>query len=317
MKIDVRVIYGKKELLPEENSWLESMTSIKTSFCQALHAKCYLNEKHALLTSMNLYEYSQVNNHEMGILVSREEDPELYDEIHEEARRILRASNEVRTAPSRATTAGTGPQNPAPKPPAARAPTARTQPTRPVRPTGQRTPPAPAANAPVEGFCIRCRASIPANPAQPYCRRCYGSWKRFGNREFLEKHCHICGTATRRLCSNPPAWPASENSRTLWNSPPADRPNLSPSPTRRKSENARAPSTPPGALHPRRNAHPGAAVAPMPAPPPESSAGEAAGETRLRGTEGPATGLPNRTVPGARNGSGDQCQNARPVRCRT
>ena len=55
----------------------------------------------------------------------------------------------------------------------------------------------------------------------------------------------------------------------------------------------------------------------MPAQPPESSAAEAEGETRLRGAEGPAAGLPNRTVPGARNGGGDQCQNAHPVRCRT
>ena len=190
MKIDVRVIYGKKELQPEENSWLESMTSIKTSFCRTLHAKCYLNEKRALLTSMNLYEYSQVNNYEMGILVSREEDPELYDGIYEDARRILRASDEVRTAPSQAADAGTGPQSPAPKPPAAKAPTARTQP---ARPPGQRTPPAPVASAPAEGFCIRCRASIPANPTQPYCSRCYGNWKRYGNKEYSEKHCHICG----------------------------------------------------------------------------------------------------------------------------
>ena len=46
------------------------MTSIKTSVRKNLHAKCYLNEKEALLTSMNLYEYSQEHNDEMGILVS-------------------------------------------------------------------------------------------------------------------------------------------------------------------------------------------------------------------------------------------------------
>ena len=37
--------------------------------------------KMALVTSMNLYDYSQENNHEMGILVTREEDKGLYDEI--------------------------------------------------------------------------------------------------------------------------------------------------------------------------------------------------------------------------------------------
>ena len=65
LKIDVRIIYGKNELQPEENNWLESMNSIRTSFCKNLHAKCYLNEREALLTSMNLYDFSQVNNNEM------------------------------------------------------------------------------------------------------------------------------------------------------------------------------------------------------------------------------------------------------------
>jgi len=32
-----------------------------------LHAKIYLNEKEALISSMNLYEYSQEHNHEIGI----------------------------------------------------------------------------------------------------------------------------------------------------------------------------------------------------------------------------------------------------------
>ena len=92
--IDIRVIYGKNELQPEENNWLESMSSVRTSFRKNLHAKCYLNEKTALLTSMNLYEYSQQNNDEMGILVSHEED--LYKEIYDYVRRIMRGSEEIR-----------------------------------------------------------------------------------------------------------------------------------------------------------------------------------------------------------------------------
>lgn len=47
MKIDIRVIYGKNELHPDENNWLKSMTSIRLSFCKDLHAKCYLNENEA------------------------------------------------------------------------------------------------------------------------------------------------------------------------------------------------------------------------------------------------------------------------------
>ena len=36
------VVYGKNELQPEENNWLKSMQSIRSSFCKDLHAKCYL-----------------------------------------------------------------------------------------------------------------------------------------------------------------------------------------------------------------------------------------------------------------------------------
>ena len=74
MKIDVRLIYGKSELQPAENNWLKSLRSIRTSFLQNLHAKCYLSENEAIVTSMNLYDFSQVNNSEMGIYINKAED---------------------------------------------------------------------------------------------------------------------------------------------------------------------------------------------------------------------------------------------------
>lgn len=37
-----------------------------------VHCKCYLNENYLLITSMNMYEYSEENNREMGVLFSRE-----------------------------------------------------------------------------------------------------------------------------------------------------------------------------------------------------------------------------------------------------
>ena len=98
LKIDIRVIYGKNELLPEENNWLKSMNSIRTSFCKNLHAKCYMNEKEALITSMNLYEFSQANNNEMGIHVSRDVDQQLYTEIDAEAKRLVRISQEIKVS---------------------------------------------------------------------------------------------------------------------------------------------------------------------------------------------------------------------------
>ena len=94
-KTAIHIVYGKTELRPEETEWLVDM-GISTSYLENLHAKCYMNNSHALITSMNLYEFSQVNNAEMGILVSSEDDPELYQAIKKEAEFILRRSQNVK-----------------------------------------------------------------------------------------------------------------------------------------------------------------------------------------------------------------------------
>jgi phosphatidylserine/phosphatidylglycerophosphate/cardiolipin synthase-like enzyme len=96
LKIDVRIVYGKSELQPEEINWLKELTYIRTSFCKNLHAKCYLNEELCIITSLNLYEFSQINNNEMGVLIRRSDDAELYRDAYEESQRIIRISDEVR-----------------------------------------------------------------------------------------------------------------------------------------------------------------------------------------------------------------------------
>lgn len=103
LKIDVRIVYGKSELQPQEIEWLRGLTYIRTSFCKNLHAKCYMNEELCIITSLNLYEFSQVNNNEMGILIRRSEDPLLYKDAYEEAQRIIRISEEVRISLERVT----------------------------------------------------------------------------------------------------------------------------------------------------------------------------------------------------------------------
>jgi len=108
LKIDVRIVYGKSELQPQEIDWLRGLTYIRTSFCKNLHAKCYLNEELCIITSLNLYEFSQVNNNEMGILIRRSEDGALYKDAYEEAQRIIRISDEVRISLERVASSGDG-----------------------------------------------------------------------------------------------------------------------------------------------------------------------------------------------------------------
>jgi phosphatidylserine/phosphatidylglycerophosphate/cardiolipin synthase-like enzyme len=94
----VRIVYDKSALAPQDINWLRSLVFVRTSFGQHLHAKCYLNERAAIITSTNLYDFSQVNNNEMGIHVDREHEPALYRETSEEAQRLIRISEEVRLA---------------------------------------------------------------------------------------------------------------------------------------------------------------------------------------------------------------------------
>ncbi|WP_237171389.1 phospholipase D family protein [Pandoraea pulmonicola] len=96
LKIDVRLIYGKSALQPQEIEWLRGLTYVRTSYCKNLHAKCYMNEELCVVTSLNLYEFSQINNNEMGVLIRRSEDTDLYRDAYEEAQRIIRISEEDR-----------------------------------------------------------------------------------------------------------------------------------------------------------------------------------------------------------------------------
>lgn len=94
LKIDIRIVYGKSELSPKEINWLKELTFVRTSFCKNLHAKCYLNEHECIITSLNLYEFSQVNNNEMGVLIDKNNDSQLYADTYEEVLRIIRISEE-------------------------------------------------------------------------------------------------------------------------------------------------------------------------------------------------------------------------------
>lgn len=96
LKIDIRIIYGKSDLHPDEIKWMQKLDYVRISFCKNLHAKCYINEESCIISSLNLYEFSQVNNNEMGIFISKEEDNSVFKDAYEEAQRIIRISDEVR-----------------------------------------------------------------------------------------------------------------------------------------------------------------------------------------------------------------------------
>lgn len=198
MKIDIRVVYGKNELQPDQTKWLMELRSVRTSFCENLHAKCYLNESEAIVTSMNLYEFSQVNNQEMGIHITKAQDPQLYEEVYNEVRRLIRISDEVRLSVEKVveqekkivkTTDSEKKQIEKKMEP---------KPTTPVV-----TNSIAVASGSEKGFCIRCKKDLAFNPQAPYCPDCYKSWKKYENPTYQEKFCHGCGKEIPSMMNKP------------------------------------------------------------------------------------------------------------------
>lgn len=95
--IMITLIYGKNELNLKEKKKIESLKNLELYFCENLHAKCYHNEDSLIITSMNLYEFSERNNREMGILIEKSSDLKIYDDTLKEIESIKNSSSKEKS----------------------------------------------------------------------------------------------------------------------------------------------------------------------------------------------------------------------------
>ena len=154
-KIDIRVIFRTDKLNAEEMSFLQGLTSIKILSCENLHAKCYLNENTAIITSMNLYQHSQQNNWEMGIKIEKKDEQELYKKVYDEVMLIIQNSQQT--------------------------PFSIKKIEKEVPDISKSIPKKPQTINNGDGFCIRCGTDLKINPEKPLCFNCYKSWEEYSN----------------------------------------------------------------------------------------------------------------------------------------
>jgi len=83
-KIHLFVVCRELSIDAEELTWLKSLTNCHLFFHENLHAKSYFNEQAVVITSMNLYSFSMVNNIEFGVLIEKELDESNYEIILKE-----------------------------------------------------------------------------------------------------------------------------------------------------------------------------------------------------------------------------------------
>ena len=81
--VRICIIYGKTDLQSNQEKLVREL-NCDILFKENLHAKCYLNEHAALICSMNLHAYSEVNNYEMGVLLDAKSDKTAFDKCRNE-----------------------------------------------------------------------------------------------------------------------------------------------------------------------------------------------------------------------------------------
>jgi hypothetical protein len=99
--MELTIVY-KEDLNQSEINWMKDIKNLAVREKNNLHAKCYLNESRAIICSMNLYKYSQENNIEMGILITRKDDPIAFRSLMDEIENLK--SNSQKKIDNRPTT---------------------------------------------------------------------------------------------------------------------------------------------------------------------------------------------------------------------
>lgn len=172
--VSVLVIYGKQQSIDEATfKALKTVKNLELKFYEQLHAKCYINDTKAIITSMNLYDYSELNNREMGIMVTTEEDDLIYSQIKAEISSIQRNAKKIEMH-------------------------TEIKPSKIEHPQSQNKlieyqRKQKASGIVLGGYCIRCWTCIKLNPRAPLCSDCHSMWSVYKNHQYVEKYCHKCG----------------------------------------------------------------------------------------------------------------------------
>ena len=209
--MELIVVFGKNEfdksrsLNESDLAIFKSFPDVKIYYEKHLHAKYYANESTAILCSMNLYDYSQNNNIEAGVLMKNSiwknlannlvtsvtktesldaQSQEFFFKVMDEAELVFHNEPQFR-------------------------PTFLHLQTEYVRSEilvdrleeffgAKKDFGALAVKSEQSkfGYCIRTGKQIPFNIAQPFCEEAFSSWNKYKVKEFAENYCHFSGEAS-------------------------------------------------------------------------------------------------------------------------
>jgi hypothetical protein len=224
--LKITVVFGKNEedisksMKQEDFNFFKDFPNIEIRYEKRLHAKYYANESSAILTSMNLYNFSQDNNIEAGVLTNRKgilgsltnnlvsnvtgqdtlenQTAYYFDRVIEQAdllflkvpkfeSTMLGLSKRYTTSIIETDKLSDFFTN------KIKSDTFKKENI--VAKQGSSQYVNRQATTQI-GFCIRTGVQIPFNQKQPMSDTAFQSWKKFSNNEYPEKYCHFSGEQT-------------------------------------------------------------------------------------------------------------------------
>ncbi|TXE13845.1 hypothetical protein FUA26_01835 [Seonamhaeicola algicola] len=229
-EIALYIVFGKNEeykyksFNEDDFNFIKDFKNVAVLYNKNLHAKYYCNEKEGLITSLNLYGYSMVNNIEYGVLFSKSllnPMDKLYEETEAFTYNLIFDSSEVVYLK---------------KPQYSKKMFGLTRQYEQsqvlydisedffygynydvkylkdfdletetliekkfeAKPQRAQDPSSHTANSMHKnqnpmGYCIRTGERIPFNPEQPMCYEAWRTWAQFENYDYPEKFCHKTG----------------------------------------------------------------------------------------------------------------------------
>ena len=205
--LEIVVVFGKNEndfsksMKQEDFNFFKEFPNIEIRYEKRLHAKYYANESSAILTSMNLYTFSQDNNIEAGVLtnvkgilesITRKEnlddDAAIYfDRVIEQSdllfKKVPKFENTLLGISKRYI--------------GSEIETDKLSDFFIKKSKGnasfEKENRVPQKSEKKMGYCIRTGTQIEFNQKLPMSDTAFQNWKKFGNKDYPEKYCHFSG----------------------------------------------------------------------------------------------------------------------------
>ena len=212
-KLKIVIVFGKNEkdksksLNMEDFDFLKQFPNVEIRYEKRLHAKLYANEKEVIITSMNLYNYSQDTNIELGV-ISKVSDKNVggnaigyFERVINQAELIFEKVpifNETKFGLSKKYVESeiktdTSDDFFSEK--------VFTKPRRKVIGKRDSNKKEQIISNKKVGYCIRTGVEIPFNIEKPLSSVAYKSWSKYSNPDFPEKYCHFSGESSNGATS--------------------------------------------------------------------------------------------------------------------